>query len=212
MMSYRLAPDRHAIAIGDQVMILDAQRDRYLLLKPPAALALEAFERRDFTHPGVARLHALGIIEPGPWRAATPSLPPPLSSVLDQSAHACSDLAFATVAAGVVRSLLDLKIRGLAATLRQVAQRSKEGARDDGRTFAIAQGFARHRLRLPLHDICLAESLALLRVLNAHGLDASFVIGVRLDPFGAHCWLQLGDSILNDSCDHASQFTPILVQ
>jgi hypothetical protein len=36
------------------------------------------------------------------------------------------------------------------------------------------------------------------------------VIGVKLNPFAAHCWLQVGDVVLNDLPERVAAFTPIL--
>ncbi|MBL8304867.1 MAG: lasso peptide biosynthesis B2 protein [Ideonella sp.] len=60
-------------------------------------------------------------------------------------------------------------------------------------------------------DNCLYDSLALHRFLALNGVDATWVIGVRVRPFGAHSWLQVGDTVLNDQRDHVLQFRPILV-
>jgi len=37
------------------------------------------------------------------------------------------------------------------------------------------------------------------------------VIGIRPDPFLAHCWVQHKGLVLNDDIDNVRTFTPILV-
>lgn len=60
-------------------------------------------------------------------------------------------------------------------------------------------------------DQCLARALAYRMIAMKHGHEASLVIGVKLDPFAAHCWVQNGDSLLNDRLERVRLFTPILV-
>jgi hypothetical protein len=58
---------------------------------------------------------------------------------------------------------------------------------------------------------CLPRSLALASALRSAGGAARLVIGVRLNPFAAHAWVQDGTIVLNDTLDHVLLFTPILV-
>ncbi|GAD58270.1 hypothetical protein MBEBAB_0520 [Brevundimonas abyssalis TAR-001] len=37
------------------------------------------------------------------------------------------------------------------------------------------------------------------------------VFGIKLVPFGAHCWVQAGETVLNDTVDNVSEYTPIMV-
>jgi len=52
--------------------------------------------------------------------------------------------------------------------------------------------------------------LALLEFLAIKNLYPTWVFGVQAQPFGAHCWLQEGDKLLNESVEYAGQFTPIM--
>jgi hypothetical protein len=38
------------------------------------------------------------------------------------------------------------------------------------------------------------------------------VMGVSGRPFAAHCWVQVGDRVVNDTLDHVILFTPILIR
>lgn len=60
-------------------------------------------------------------------------------------------------------------------------------------------------------DRCLPRSLALTYALRKAGSNADLVLGVSLNPFAAHAWVQEGDVVLNDALDHVLLFTPILV-
>lgn len=63
---------------------------------------------------------------------------------------------------------------------------------------------------IPIESHCLTDSLALLTYLRDRGQGAMLVFGAKLDPFAAHCWLQAGDLLLNDSIDRIEIFTPVL--
>ena len=61
------------------------------------------------------------------------------------------------------------------------------------------------------HNACLLDSLTLTRFLAAYGVFPDWVFGVKTDPFCAHCWVQQGEYVFNDSPDHVGEFAPILV-
>ena len=43
------------------------------------------------------------------------------------------------------------------------------------------------------------------------GGGADWVFAVKGAPFAAHCWIQLGDIVLNDSVENVRAYTPIMV-
>ncbi len=58
---------------------------------------------------------------------------------------------------------------------------------------------------------CLFQSLALLEFLAGYGIFPDWVFGVKMKPFVAHCWLQTHGVVLNDTVDHVSLYTPIMI-
>lgn len=60
------------------------------------------------------------------------------------------------------------------------------------------------------HDECYFRSLALLRFLVLYGIDSLWIFGVRLSPFGAHCWVERDGVVLNDRLENTLQFKPIM--
>jgi hypothetical protein len=58
-------------------------------------------------------------------------------------------------------------------------------------------------------DRCLYDSLSLTRFLSYYGQFPTCVIGVQTAPFGAHCWVQEGNVVLNDEPEYVRRFTPI---
>lgn len=58
---------------------------------------------------------------------------------------------------------------------------------------------------------CLYDSLALVGFLASQGALPRWVIGVKTSPFGAHSWVQCGQTVLNDQHEYVRRFRPILV-
>lgn len=60
-------------------------------------------------------------------------------------------------------------------------------------------------------DRCLPRSIALARLMARSGGACQVIIGVKLRPFAAHCWVQAGHLVLNESAEEAARYTPILM-
>jgi hypothetical protein len=58
---------------------------------------------------------------------------------------------------------------------------------------------------------CLFYSLALGAFLVRQGFRPRWVFGVTVNPFSAHCWLQLGPVVVNDSAENVQRYTRIMV-
>jgi hypothetical protein len=58
---------------------------------------------------------------------------------------------------------------------------------------------------------CLFESLSLLRFLTIFRVFPSLVFGVMSEPFQAHCWLQHGGMVINDTVSRVTDFTPVML-
>lgn len=71
--------------------------------------------------------------------------------------------------------------------------------------FRLARAYA------PAENRCLLDSLSMIGFLAKRKLRASIVFGVTSEPFSAHCWVQAGDLVLNDTVGHANAYTPIRV-
>jgi Transglutaminase-like superfamily len=79
-----------------------------------------------------------------------------------------------------------------------------------GKTKSLIGAFNALRLSFPRKYLCLFDSLALLNFLAAYGVKPSWVFGVCAEPFAAHCWLQEGETVLNDSMANVCSYTPIM--
>jgi hypothetical protein len=107
------------------------------------------------------------------------------------------------------RSLGDIAER-LAALRARRPKRQHEVPTDAMR--ASVESYMRLRpFALSASDRCLNDSLTLVHFLTTQGLFARWVIGVRVNPFGAHSWAQVGDIVLNDYPERVRHFQPILI-
>jgi hypothetical protein len=117
-----------------------------------------------------------------------------------------------------LRAQLSLKLRPIQAIVDSVrARKAARAARgpqevDPVRLRSLVTAFARLRpLFYTLRLACLLDSLTLLHFLSAEGIHPDWVFGVKTEPFDAHCWVQLGELLLNDVPDRVRQYSPILV-
>ncbi len=85
------------------------------------------------------------------------------------------------------------------------------GAPDGSDARDLVTIFNELRIYWPRKTLCRFDSLALLHFLSCFGLCAQWVFGVRLDPFGAHCWVQDERRLYNDDIENIAQYQPILV-
>lgn len=81
---------------------------------------------------------------------------------------------------------------------------------DAGSAMAQARLFDRWMPWLPGQGQCVYRAYLLRACLAAQGLGSTWIFGVRTWPFSAHCWLQIGDVLLDDDLDRVGLYTPIL--
>jgi hypothetical protein len=70
--------------------------------------------------------------------------------------------------------------------------------------------FQKLRPWYPRAYLCLFDSLVLLEFLASYRVFPRIVFGVVADPFQAHCWLQEGEVVINDTLERVCIYTPIL--
>lgn len=81
---------------------------------------------------------------------------------------------------------------------------------DPPRVAGLTRTFKRLLPWTPGQGACLYRAFVLLSLLRRAGQDAAWVFGVRTWPFAAHCWLQIGDAVLDDDPERIAVYTPIL--
>lgn len=215
-MGWRLAPDVTFCVASNRAIFLDVAADRYTCLPERLntlfvrwILGDQAVEYRS----AAAMLERAGLLvpiegdaAPAPCRitAARSSLSP------WRPGPAAAPFMLVRLRCALNRARRRLARQGLSGALAHVStQRAAASPQRDPR--AIAAPLLPVGAALGAGDDCLARSLALVDCLHHAGSDGTVVLGVLAMPFGAHCWVQVGDCVLNDHVDRVSLFTPILV-
>jgi len=224
----QLAPQIHVAECGPRAVVMDVARDRYFALNPALTEALrdlraapgpdEAAARA--RHPAaLSSLLARGVLieaagESGPRpppappappappeRSAWPTIGPAASAPLGRQAAALAALA---TAARLLRR------PQLTRTLDGAKARATRRAQPSGELEDLLNSFRQARPWFPATPICRLDALGLFIFLNSCGHPARWTFGVRLEPFQAHCWVQLGDRAVNEAAEGVRQYVPIL--
>lgn len=153
-------------------------------------------------------------------RAFRPVATPPATDVLEHSSVALSlgvrILHSAHVAMACTKAHHALTRATLYQTVSRISTRKLRRAGSDQspsleRISRLIRIFDSWRAFFPRDYLCLYDSLALLEFLMHYGSRVDWVFGVTSDPFSAHCWLQHGNVVLNDSLDRVAGFSRILI-
>jgi len=207
----RLADHVHLAVTGADGVLLDARDGVYYCLPEAGG----HFVGDDIVDPDLAQtLEAAGLAiaagSPRATRRAAPAardltqLEPPKPSRGEQ-------LALARVWTASAGRYHGRSFAALIAQARRRAPSENLASDEDASTARRALVFARLLPWIPFQGVCLYRSFMLLAYLRAAGLDAAWVFGVRTWPFEAHCWLQHGDLVLDDTVDGVRGYLPILV-
>jgi hypothetical protein len=224
-MRHQLREDLSCCDVDGHMIFLDVAQDRYFKLTGPLEKAMRRFQaQEDVASSLLENLAAARILVEAPdmeTRAAAAPIQLPTRSAAEQPAIAGRrfNLAIACEVMAIVWSTgRRLRTRPLKTNLDEVrAYRDRKtgafgavapGALEDSLLQANWQ-FARARRYVPIEPICLLDSLSLLRFLSRRGLSAHIVFGVTPEPFSAHCWVQAGDMVLNETLSDAHAHTPI---
>jgi hypothetical protein len=207
--------------VEGRLVVLDLRQSRYYAAPEPLCGILEAVGQgegsRYFGTPDVDRLLDMGFLRLGSSpplkKRAVQALLSPRRGRPEGSTSGISLVAFVVALALQIDSILRLRHFSLDQILGSLgvlkATRSSKDSPSDADLASILASFdATHRL-IGQKDRCLIKSIALYRLLVTRGIKADLVIGVRLAPFSAHCWIQKGDEILNDLYERVRLFVPI---
>ena len=208
-------PGVHFAVVGDDLVSLDVPNGAYACF-PGVGSAIRFADdgsvwpllsevREPLLEAGL--LHACPVTRPrasplpalptnSAWRTAEPKVEP-------------SDRI--RMAAAAVRGVTAYWARPFGALLAEAGRRRQAPPeRLDSEIGRDAQVFDRLLPFVPFQGECLFRSYLLLRFLRLAGRDARWVIGVQTYPFQAHCWLQVGDTVLDDAAERLCGYTPIL--
>jgi hypothetical protein len=231
---YYLPEDMYMCPVDDQLVILDLRRDKYLaldgntstLLRPHVDLltsqgVLLQSGHEDILREALSRLSASGILcttQSSPPGAATRrplSRPeaeitprPPLRERV-RTHHALQYIS-SVLSAKLVLGTRPLHRIVLTEHRKSIARAPSCRVFDEESAARLCAVYSRLRVIATGPKQCLFDSLALKLFLAAYGVFPDWIFGVRLNPFAAHCWLQHGDTVVNDSLDSVRRFSPIM--
>jgi hypothetical protein len=221
---YRLHDHLSFCHVEGHVVFLDIDKDQYFRLPEARERAFLAYVKsgrceeknlRDLLEHNI-----LTAQPPIPPRTPPTDMQCPTRSAVEETrlTNKVTASALAGVFSAVCSTHLQLKRRRLKTILESlVAYRSARasnplplsGHPSDEQPAAAAAAFRRLRLWVPINTCCLLDSIALVRFLARRRLYANIVFGVTGDPFSAHCWVQIGELLLNDTIGNVTAYTPI---
>jgi hypothetical protein len=239
MARYGLAKHVFVCADEEYVVVLDVKQDRYFTLEAARTAALSLLvpgwpappagassndEPQVVADEAAAPLlrHGWLLELPAPSKEATPvrlaSAQTELSGEPTTESsrigvRVICNFVFASVFAKLaLRFLRFERSIGRVAARRVTRSRVGGGSLDIARARQLVDNFGRLRAFLFSHrEECLHDSLALLEFLAGYDVFPSWVFGVRARPFVAHCWIQYEDIVFNDTVEHVTSYTPIMV-
>jgi hypothetical protein len=219
----------------EHVVVLDLRRDRYFALPASRTARLADIvpgwpvrgSTNDASDGGINAAESLcrrGFLTKSPLEGkdATPiQVRAPTSEALangGEEQRQRSSIQPRTLVAFLIASLiarLSLRILSFERVVRRAQRRRGTRAQAVAVTPHRAQELVDvyRRLRIYLFAVrneCLYDSLCLFEFLALHGVLADWVFGVRARPFAAHCWIQCGDMVLNDTVEHVASYKPIM--
>lgn len=208
-------PGVHAVAVEDDLVLLDEAADAYVcLLGGGQIISQRPAGGLDFTPPQAAvDLLAAGLVEDRlvpDAREAMPAAPQGRLVRLSVVQPRLSDIGtFLIEAWRVSRAVRLWPMARLLTTLRaeQPSAPPSRGARTLAQACAI---FDQLIIWSPFGGACLFRGVLRRRFLMALGHPTDLVIGVRTWPFRAHCWLQSDRMALDDWPERLGAYRPIL--
>lgn len=227
MAEYFLPLHVHFCQRGDDLVFLDLKQDDYTLINGASAAALKAVTangRLDESGPEAAaalkEMLAGGLlvtdssrgknIRPTQAEVAMEPLidPEAVPRPRLRVSHFFRFIAACTVAAARLRwQRIDETVK--AVELRK-ARYNSNGTFDSDAARELTAVFQTLRALFPRDYLCMFDSLSLLEFLARHRIFPTWVFAVRLEPWGAHCWLQQGQFVFNEDVETAAGFTPIM--
>jgi Transglutaminase-like superfamily len=229
----------HFCLVADGAIFLDLRRDKYFAIgstQTCALLALAAdYAPVDRTSdsvdpsrcgaPGAEigdALFKMGLLT----RRSTEGRPisPELLSPADEElwpfdGRGSSPIRFAEVwrfVRAYLRVSISMRFGGLEHLRRRIAQRKTKAPQSSSqpwlektrRLLVVYQTL--QALSFTAKHACLFDSLLLIEFLALHDVYATWMVGVRTDPFASHSWVQQETYILNGTKQYVQRFTPIL--
>lgn len=210
---YAPRPGLHFCTVDDIVVFLDGPGDRYFGLSPALSTIFLALSQAAATGASVDfdRVRSFverGILvpdgEPSAWIQPKSQYP----RREWQSDGGRSNLVYLGLAwTCIVTTLWRLRTRSFeqafgGKTIRAKFRRTNLPERAVS-SFLSAVRFFPRRLD------CLPASLSLRAYLTRLSIPSDLVVAVSLNPFAAHCWIEVGDMVIGDTIERVRDYVPI---
>ncbi|BEV13171.1 lasso peptide biosynthesis B2 protein (plasmid) [Asticcacaulis sp. DW145] len=221
-MTFSVSDHIHFCICDGQTILFDTDLDRFFALPAPMNTAFVNFiggaQNAEDT-PSIDALVARRVLNNDLTErgvSPAPTLSRPVTSLLEAPQEASTWAAVAEATIDQALAGLDLKTVPIAKILRGIrreAARRQPAARSltQRSMGSWARAFQLSQHIVPTGDQCLRRSIAMFRFLARRSCLPSFVIGVRAHNFGAHAWLQMDETVLNDTVEGVLPYTPIMV-
>lgn len=227
MADYFLAPHVHFCCRGDAFVFLDLKQDDYTLVNGNAATALKSLSltgQLDESRPDLAdalqELLAGGLLTTDPSAGkdiCSTRAQLALEPLLDPEAMPRTRLRvshFYRFIAACTTASARLRWGRLEDTVKAVegrkARRAPHTQFELDKARELTAAFQTLRSLFPRNYLCLYDSLALLNFLARFDVYPTWVFGIKLEPWSAHCWVQEADFVFNEGVEEAAGYTPIM--
>ena len=232
---YLLARHVFVCLSGEQAILLDLHRDQYLALSDESSRLLGhavvdwpivptgPVSIQQDVDAAVAELAARGLITLDPVRGKpagtmkylqpTETLVPLAQLFADSHGRQASLRAsrLARIAIAAVQARLWLRFRSIEWIVNNLSRTQVRSTFDESPARNhVALFYEARPFLFSSRNACLFDSLALVLFLRQLGVYPHWIFGVRTGPFAAHCWLQSGHIVLNDTVDNVRSYTPIM--
>lgn len=218
-MPLRLRDNLHWCLCAGRAIFLDLEHDRYFRLPPKAEAAFLRLADGTPRPRDGERLDMLLARGPISGGARAPSrkrrLPVPVADFVRDLPRRSSLRAAAAAFVYQLHAAWLLRRLGIGQATKRIETRAASIGNppqdQEERLAEILAPFSGTGLILPAADRCLPRALALHALCCRNNIRTQVVIGVRADPFAAHCWVQREDLVLIGDYEQARLFTPIAV-
>lgn len=216
-MSLRLRAGLSWCLCGERSVFLDLAHDRYFCLPHESDSAFQAWATGEAVcTSALDRLVAGRILATGKGSGRGPAASPPaLRDFAEERPGRARSLDVIAAAADQLHARFSLRRTPVAILLARLAATRSAQSHDrhpnEARAWEVARAFRAAAVVLRAEDQCLPRAIAARWLCDRRKLDAALVLGVRLDPFAAHSWVQAGDAVIVGDLEQVRLFTPILV-
>lgn len=207
-----IRPGLHFCRFDGEYVLLDLPADRYFLVEGEIAQAFNRFLERSSNAADRAALREQNLVCPTRTSGSTSIAMPPTAtaSLIDRPFPSAPLLDTLWAIRHQWRARTDLRRQSIAEIACQLGEPTRKSSTNNAQSACLrtAAAFQRTRRYVSATDQCLARGIGLRRMLAGKGCDARLVFGVTL-PFAAHCWVQIGETVLTDPLDVVLHYKPI---